>query len=261
MQNILKNICENKKKELEYTKSKYSLSSLIKLLPEKKNRGFNKLLTNSQLRKKNNLIAEIKKSSPSAGLIIKNYKPDIIASEYEKSGVGAISILTEKSFFNGQIDDMSLISNKVSIPILRKDFIIDKYQIYESKVFKADAILLIISILTNNEIKEFIEIAEDIGIDCIIETHNKNEISRAIEINYPIIGINNRNLNTLSINTNNTLSICKNIPKDFIIIGESGIKSKNEIIKYNELGIFNFLIGESILKSKNKSLKIKELIN
>tara|TARA_B110000196_G_C21056390_1_gene620064 strand:+ start:705 stop:1175 length:471 start_codon:yes stop_codon:yes gene_type:complete len=156
---------------------------------------------------------------------------------------------------------MSLISNKVSIPILRKDFIIDKYQIYESKVFKADAILLIISILTNNEIKEFIEIAEDIGIDCIIETHNKNEVSRAIEINYPIIGINNRNLNTLSINTENILSICKNIPKDFIIIGESGIKSKNEIIKYNELGIFNFLIGESILKSKNKSLKIKELIN
>ena len=155
---------------------------------------------------------------------------------------------------------MSLISNKVSLPILRKDFIIDKYQIYESKVFKADAILLITSILSNKQIKDFIEIADDIGLDCIIETHNKDEVMRAIEINYPIIGINNRNLNTLTIDTNNTISICKNIPKDFVIIGESGIKNKNEILNYNDIGIFNFLIGESILKSKNKSLMIDQLI-
>ena len=260
MQNILKYICENKKKELEFTKSKYSLSSLIKLLPQKKNRNFKKLLIDSQFAKKNNLIAEIKKSSPSAGLIIDNYKPDIIAREYERSGVGAISILTENAFFKGNIDDMSLISNKVSLPILRKDFIIDKYQIYESKVFKADAILLITSILSNKQIKDFIEIADDIGLDCIIETHNKDEVMRAIEINYPIIGINNRNLNTLTIDTNNTISICKNIPKDFVIIGESGIKNKNEILNYNDIGIFNFLIGESILKSKNKSLMIDQLI-
>ena len=260
MQNILKYICENKKKELEFTKSKYSLSSLIKLLPQKKNRNFKKLLIDSQFAKKNNLIAEIKKSSPSAGLIVDNYKPDIIASEYERSGVGAISILTENAFFKGNIDDMSLISNKVSLPILRKDFIIDKYQIYESKVFKADAILLITSILSNKQIKDFIEIADDIGLDCIIETHNKDEVRRAIEINYPIIGINNRNLNTLTIDTNNTISICKNIPKDFVIIGESGIKNKNEILNYNDIGIFNFLIGESILKSKNKSLMIDQLI-
>jgi indole-3-glycerol phosphate synthase len=260
MQNILKYICENKKKELEFTKSKYSLSSLIKLLPQKKNRNFKKLLIDSQFAKKNNLIAEIKKSSPSAGLIVDNYKPDIIASEYERSGVGAISILTENAFFKGNIDDMSLISNKVSLPILRKDFIIDKYQIYESKVFKADAILLITSILSNKQIKDFIEIADDIGLDCIIETHNKDEVMRAIEINYPIIGINNRNLNTLTIDTNNTISICKNIPKDFVIIGESGIKNKNEILNYNDIGIFNFLIGESILKSKNKSLMIDQLI-
>ena len=260
MQNILKYICENKKKELEFTKSKYSLSSLIKLLPQKKNRNFKKLLIDSQFAKKNNLIAEIKKSSPSAGLIIDNYKPDIIAREYERSGVGAISILTENAFFKGNIDDMSLISNKVSLPILRKDFIIDKYQIYESKVFKADAILLITSILSNKQIKDFIEIADDIGLDCIIETHNKDEVMRAVEINYPIIGINNRNLNTLTIDTNNTISICKNIPKDFVIIGESGIKNKNEILNYNDIGIFNFLIGESILKSKNKSLMIDQLI-
>ena len=261
MSNILKEIVSKKKEEIIITKQKYSLSSLIKLLPKKENRNFKKLLKYSQDNKKNNIIGEIKKSSPSLGEIIQNYEPDKIAAEYEKSGAGAISILTEKTFFEGKTDHISLLNRKTKLPILRKDFIIDEYQIYESKVFLADAILLIASILNDGQIKKFIKIAEEIGLDCIIETHNKEELKRAIDINYPVIGINNRNLDTLTVNTNNTLNLMKDIPSNFIVVGESGIKNYSDIKSYNESGVFNFLIGENILKSNNISLKFKELLN
>ena len=261
MQGILKKICNKKIEELEYAKIKCSLQSLKKLLPAKDNRNFKELLQSSQINKKTNIIAEIKKSSPSAGEIIKDYQPEKIAIEYEKSGAGALSILTEKFFFNGQLDHLSLLNKKSNLPILRKDFILDEYQIFESKVFKADAILLIASILDDTQINEFIDLADKIGLDCIIETHSPEELERAMKINYPIIGINNRNLKNLSVDINNTLDLIKKVPKDFIIVAESGIKAKNDIIKYNNLGVFNFLIGESILSSPVISVKINQLLN
>ena len=261
MNNLLTNICNRKKKEIELLKTKCSIKSLQKLLGNKQNRGFEKLLNDSQQKEKNNIIAEIKKASPSAGEIIKNYFPEDIAENYEKAGAGAISILTEKNFFKGSIDHLSLINTKTNIPILRKDFIIDPYQIYESKVYKADSILLIMTILEDNEIKEYIKIANDIGLDCIIEAHSRDEINRAIKIDYPIIGINNRNLDNLSVNINNTLDMINQIPKNFTVIGESGIKSNENIKKYNDHGVYNFLIGETILRSSNYDLIIKKLLN
>ena len=261
MENILKKICEKKKIEIEINKSKCSINSLKKLLPSNKGRDFKKLIQQSQKNKYNNIIAEIKKSSPSSGDLMKEYKPEEIAINYEKSGAGAISILTESNFFKGSIDHLSLVNLNTKLPILRKDFIIDEYQIYESKVFKADAILLIASILDDNKIKKFIEISKDIGLDCVIETHKNEELKRAIKIEYPIIGINNRNLDTLSVNINNTLDLIKYISDDFTIIGESGIQKKEDIIKYNKSGIYNFLIGQSILKAKNINQKINELLN
>ena len=260
MNNLLTDICNRKKKEIEALKLKCSLKSLQKLIGNKQNREFKKILKESQKNEKNNIIAEIKQSSPSAGEIIKDYYPEDIAVKYEKAGAGAISILTEKNFFKGSIDHLSLINSKTNIPILRKDFIIDPYQIYESKVYKADSILLIMSILEDNEIKEYIKIANDIGLDCIIETHTLDEINRALKIDYPIIGINNRNLDNLSVNINNTLDMINKIPKSFTVIGESGIKSNENIKKYNDYGVYNFLIGETILRSSNYDLMIKKLL-
>ena len=261
MNSLLTDICNRKKKEIEALKLKCSLKSLQKLIGNKQNREFKKILKESQKNEKNNIIAEIKQSSPSAGEIIKDYYPEDIAVKYEKAGAGAISILTEKNFFKGNIDHLSLINSKTNIPILRKDFIIDPYQIYESKVYKADSILLIMSILEDNEIKEYIKIANDIGLDCIIETHTLDEINRALKIDYPIIGINNRNLDNLSVNINNTLDMINKIPKSFTVIGESGIKSNENIKKYNDHGVYNFLIGETILRSSNYDLMIKKLLN
>jgi indole-3-glycerol phosphate synthase len=261
MNYILKKICTDKIKEIEVTKSKCSLDTLIKLLPEKKNKKFKNLIQESQQNKTNNIIAEIKKSSPSSGEIIKNYDPNNLAYQYEESGAGAISILTESNYFQGSIDHLSLISKTSRLPILRKDFIIDIYQIYESKVYKADAILLILTILTDHQIKEYIKIANELGLDCILETHSKDELDRAIKIDYPIIGINNRNLDNLSVDTNNVFNLIKSIPKDINIIAESGIKTYSNIQSYNEAGIYNFLIGESILKANNINKKFKELLN
>jgi len=259
MNNILEQICDKKKIELSEDKKKCSYQSLEKLLDKKKKRNFRELLVNSQNTKNNNIIAEIKKASPSAGIIIEDYEPENIAIKYEQAGAGAISILTEQHFFKGKLDHLSLIHENSKVPILRKDFIFDSYQILQSKIYHADSILLIISILSDNQIKEFINIAKDCGLDCLIEIHTNEDLKRAIKIGYPIIGINNRNLKTLGINHNNTINLITDISKDFTIVVESGINSHDQIIIYNEIGVFNFLIGESILKSSNIKNKIKEL--
>ena len=262
MSNILKKICEDKNKEIELLKHKCSLSTLKKLISDKiEKRNFKNAVIESSSNKNNFIIGEIKKASPSAGEIIKDYDPLDIAKTYENAGIGAISILTESNYFGGEIDHLSLIKQNTGIPILRKDFIIDEYQIYESKVYQADVILLIVSILSDDQLKKFLEIANELNLDCIIETHDDNEIKRATKLNYPIIGINNRNLKNLKTDINISVNLFTSISKDYTVIAESGIKTSADIIMYNKLGIFNFLIGESILRSNDYSAFIKNILN
>ena len=262
MHNILKKICEDKIIEIEILKKKCSLNSLKKLISDQINkRDFKNIIINSSLKKKNYIIGEIKKASPSAGEIIHNYEPVEIAKIYERAGVKALSVLTEKNYFKGEIDHLSYVKQNTNIPILRKDFIIDEYQIYESKVYQADVILLIVSVLSDDELKKFLKIANELYLDCIIETHDENEIKRALKLDYPILGINNRNLKNLKTDLNNSVSLFTSISKDYTVIAESGIKTPEDISMYNDLGIFNFLIGESILRSKNYATFIKKLLN
>ncbi len=262
MSNILKKICEDKSKEIEITKNKCSLKTLKKLISDNiEKRNFKNAAIESVKNKNNLMIGEIKQSSPSAGKIIKEYNPLEIAKTYEKSGIGAISILTETNYFGGEIDHLSLIKKNTKIPILRKDFIIDEYQIYESKVYQADIILLIVSILNDDKLRYFLDIAQELNLDVIIETHDSEEVQRAIKLDYPIIGINNRNLKNLKTDINNSANLFTSISKDFTVIAESGIKSSSDIAMYNKLGIFNFLIGESILRSNDYSAFIKGLLN
>ena len=261
MVNILKKICDNKSIELLETKQRCSFKTLEKLIsPKLDKRPFKENLVFAQKNNKNFIIGEIKKQSPSAGEIVSDYIPENIANIYEKSGVGALSILTEKKYFLGNIDHLSLVKKKCNLPILRKDFIIDRYQILESKIYQADCILLILSILSDEQAKDFISFANELKLDCIIEVHNEDELKRAIKLDYPVIGINNRNLKSLEINLNNSIKLNKNLTKDYILIAESGIKNSNDILKFNKTGIYNFLIGESLLKSKNKEKKIGELL-
>ena len=262
MHNILKKICEDKRLEIEILKKKCSLNSLKKLISDEINkRDFKNVIIKSSLEKKNFIIGEIKKASPSAGEIIHNYEPIEISKIYERAGVKALSVLTEKNYFKGEIDHLSYVKQNTNIPILRKDFIIDEYQIYESKVYQADIILLIVSVLSDDELKKFLKIANELNLDCIIETHDENEIKRALKLDYPILGINNRNLKNLKTDLNNSVSLFTSISKDYTVIAESGIKTAEDISMYNDLGIFNFLIGESILRSKDYATFIKKLLN
>ena len=207
------------------------------------------------------IIAEVKKASPSKGLISKDFDYLSIAKEYESAGASAISVLTEPYFFKGKNSYLSEISKNTSIPILRKDFIINEYMIYESKLISADAILLIVAILNKEDLKKYIEIAEDLGLSVLVEAHSKEEVEIAISAGANIIGINNRDLKTFNVDLNTSLNLKKSIPKNIIAISESGIKNNEDILILKENDFYGVLIGETFMKSDNRTQLIGEFKN
>ena len=197
---------------------------------------------------KRQIIAEIKKASPSAGIISDNFDPVSKSKEYESFGASALSILTEEDYFLGNIQYLMDVKAITSLPILRKDFIVDEYQIYESKLIGADCILLIASILNDEELKNFSEIAERLKLDYIIEVHDEEELQRVKHFSNAIIGVNNRNLKTFDVDINNSVELKKIFEGENIFIAESGIKSKKDIEYLQQHNINVFLIGESLMK-------------
>lgn len=250
---ILDKIIRKKKEEVKKRKKKLSLT-ILKSHLKKSGRNFKKAIS-----KKFSLIAEIKKGSPSEGIINKSFNLEKIARIYQKNKhVSAISVLTDGEFFLMGPTCLSDAGKLTKKPLLRKDFIIDEYQIYESRFFGADAILLIARILTKNKIKRFIEIAKKYDMDCLVEIHDEKELKK-LPKNAELIGINNRNLDTLKVDLNTTLNLIKKIPKNKIVVTESGYNTNKEIKKLK--GKVNaVLIGNSILKSKDINKKINELM-
>jgi indole-3-glycerol phosphate synthase len=217
---------------------------------------FEKALSKSNI----SFICEIKKSSPSKGLISKNFKYKEIALEYEKAGADAISVITEPNFFLGNIKYLEEIKDIVKVPILRKDFIIDFYQIYESKIIGADAILLICSILSHDFLKLFIELAEELGIASLVEVCNAREVEIALKADAKIIGVNNRNLKTFEVDFNNTIKLRKLVPSDKIFVSESGIKTKEQMDILKSINVDAVLIGEELMRNENNiSTKLQDL--
>ena len=204
-------------------------------------------------------ICEIKKASPSKGIIAQNFPFKDIALEYEKAGANAISVLTEPDFFLGANEYLKEISKIINIPILRKDFIIDEIQIYESKIIGADAILLICSILDEETLKDFITIADSLGLSCLVETHNEEEIQKAIKAKARIIGVNNRNLKDFSVDIKNSINLKKFVPSNIIFVSESGIKEHPQIKELKKNSVNAVLIGETFMKSQNKELELSIL--
>ncbi|MFW5998315.1 MAG: indole-3-glycerol phosphate synthase TrpC [Halanaerobiaceae bacterium] len=237
---ILEEIVSSKQKKLNKIKSKNS--SLIDKLREDS-------LT---------IIAEIKKASPSKGIIQDNFRPETQLKKYEQGGAGAVSILTEEEFFKGSCNLFANLRKKTDLPLLRKDFIIDPLQIYQSKLIGADVILLIAAILDLNQIRSFLKITQNLGMEAIVEVHNKDELDKVINTEARIIGINNRNLKDFSVDLKNTSRLInyleqKNIRKNYQVIAESGIKSRDDINFLNKTGINGVLIGETLMKSPNAS--------
>ena len=204
-------------------------------------------------------IAEVKKASPSAGIIREDFNYIDIAKEYESGGASAISVLTDKEFFKGDIKYLSEIKETVSLPALRKDFIIDPYQIYEARAASADLVLLIARILTKEEIDAFLALSHKLGMECLVEVHDNDELEKVLETEAVIIGINNRNLDTFETNLDTTLQLYHRIPDGKIVVSESGIKTRADVLVLEEAGIDAILIGETLMRSRDIFQKIKEL--
>jgi indole-3-glycerol phosphate synthase len=245
--------------ELKKIKSLQEISHEAELIKTKSNFVAN--IENFLDRKKTAIIAEIKKASPSKGIIRDDFDVAEIANIYAKCGAAAISVLTDKEFFQGDASFIKIAKANSELPILRKDFIIDPYQIYESKILGADAVLLIASCLTAAEMVEFEEIAIRLGLDVLVESHNGEELARSLQLKTKLIGINNRNLNDFSVSLDNCVKLKKKIPAEKIIIAESGINNPEEVeyLRSNEINCL--LIGSSLMQETNIAAKFSSLIN
>ena len=250
--NSLDKIINKKKEKLNLLKKKFKIEDLkYKINKFDKYLDFKGKIYSNFSKGKFSLIAEIKKSSPSAGIIIENYNPADIAIIYKKNKATCLSVLTEEDFFKGSLDHISKVKEQVNLPILCKDFFVDKFQIPLAKSFGADAILLIVAALSQNQLEELYNTALEYKMSVIIEVHTIEEAKRISSFNKAMIGINNRDLKTLNTDLNNTFEIYKTLSNfDGILISESGIKNKDDIFKIsNQTNIKTFLIGESLLKN------------
>lgn len=204
-------------------------------------------------------ICEVKKASPSKGIISEHFPYLEVAREYERAGAAAISVLTEPAFFLGSDVYLKEIKQEVKLPVLRKDFTIDPYQIYEAKLLGADAVLLICAILDTGTIREYIKTADLLGLSCLVEAHDEKELSSALEAGARLIGVNNRNLKTFEVDLNNSVRLRKLVPEDRIFVSESGIKTPGDISLLGKNGTNAVLIGETLMKSGNISEELKQL--
>lgn len=256
MKSILEQIAINKRIELDRIRRELPLAVLQKKIISKSDFAFKKAISDSG---KINVIAEIKRGSPSKGIIAADFNPAVTAKSYKEGGASAISVLTDEKYFYGRHEYLGLAKQISGLPVLCKDFIIDSYQIYYARYMKADAILLIIRMLNDITIKEFIKTAHDIGLDCLIETHNEEEVKRAIDCGANIIGVNNRDLSSFDVSLETSEILSKLIPDNIIKVAESGINSYEDIKRLQKSGFSTFLIGESLMSSDDPIAQLKAL--
>jgi len=247
--NILFKIADYKRKEVDFIKQRQPLSILERETVSSKPPSFSKaLFSRSQLDKnKIAIIAEVKRASPSKGVIALNFDPLQLALTYQQSGAAAISVLTDAFFFWGDPLHLRRIANKVSIPILRKDFIIDPYQILEARMLGASAVLLIAAILSTEQLKEYLQITAQRGMDALVEIHCQEELDKALEADAQIIGINNRDLTNFEVKLETGIRLIKQIPSHKKVVAESGLKTKSDLGSFFDVGCANFLIGTSLI--------------
>lgn len=213
-----------------------------------------------QLQKKGvSFICEIKKASPSKGVIAEHFPYLDIAAEYEKIGADCISVLTEPDYFMGSTKYLQEIQETVNIPLLRKDFTVDEYMIYEAKVIGASAVLLICSLLDEDTLREWIALSHSLGLSALVEAHDEEEINMAVRAGARIIGVNNRNLKTFEVDINNCIRQRKHIPSDILFVAESGIKSREDIAALEQGGVDGVLIGETLMRSPDKEATLRRL--
>jgi indole-3-glycerol phosphate synthase len=257
---ILDQIVADSLRELEARKRGFPLEELKRVaLDQSPPLDFASALRGDRIQ----LIAEVKKASPSRGIIRHDFNPVEIAQTYASNGASVISVLTEARYFQGSLNHLrdirSALGNK-RLPLLRKDFIHDSYQIYESRAYGADSLLLIVAILTPENLGKLLWLSHQLGMSCLVEVHNKTELKIALSSGARVIGINNRDLNTFTVDITTTKRLRLLIPKDRIVVSESGIKNRGDIEKIRQLDVDAVLIGESLLSAPDIAAKMKELL-
>ncbi|HMK60810.1 MAG TPA: indole-3-glycerol phosphate synthase TrpC [Dissulfurispiraceae bacterium] len=257
--NILSGVVDKKKEKIVDAKYRLPIAQIKRMLADiEPPRDFRRSIRRDQgpIR----LIAEIKKASPSKGLIRDNFDLLQIARIYEENRVDAISVLTEEDYFQGHLSYLEIVHRSATKPLLRKDFIIDDYQIYESRLSGADAVLLIGAILDINQASEYCAMATELGMTVLFEVHNSKELEEALLIGADVIGINNRNLKTLDIDLSTTLRLKNTIPADKIVVSESGIRTRKDVLILESYGVDAMLIGTAFMESTDIAVKIEELV-
>jgi indole-3-glycerol phosphate synthase len=251
--NFLSEIIERKRSRLESVKHIVPRETLeIRSNPHR--------FRNALLRDGVNIIAEFKRRSPSKGVIRENANLSEIVKSYEAGGATAISVLTEEDYFSGSLDDLRAVKDAVDLPVLRKDFVFDEYQVYESAAAGADAVLLIVAALDDERLVRLRHLIEDdLGMDALIEVHTREEMQRAVTCGAKLIGVNNRNLHTFEVSLNTSLSLANEAPTDAVLISESGLNNANDLARLREAGYRGFLIGESLMRSSNPAALLREL--
>ena len=259
MSSYLDRIIKTKVEVVEQQKALLTLSEIQhKLENIFPTRDFIKTIESRNIEGQISVIAEVKKASPSKGVIRKDFSPKQIAKQYESSGATCLSILTDAEYFQGSIDYLMDIRSEVKLPLLRKDFIIDEYQIYQSRLFGADCILLIVSILSDEQLGNFKNLAESLNLDVLVEIHDLNELDRIKPFDFPLVGINNRNLSTFEVDLETTKIIAEKIPHR-LVVSESGIKTKSDINQIVSYDVRNFLVGESFMRAQDPGQELKRL--
>lgn len=255
---ILSRIIEEKRRAVEEAKRLKPLEDLIR---ETRNICIKSTFKKNISRPHHmNLIAEIKKASPSKGILRGDFNPVKIAITYQANGASAVSVLTDERFFEGRLEYIKRVKENISLPVLRKDFFIDEYQIYETVAAGGDAIILICEILSTDEIIKFRELASSLGLDCLVEIHNEEDLEKALASGANIIGINNRDLHTFRVDIGATQKLVRLIPKEKIIVSESGIKSYEDVMFLKSLGVNAVLIGEAFMEADDIAAKMREIM-
>jgi len=206
------------------------------------------------------LIAEIKRASPVKGTFLDGVDPTDLAGVYEHAGARAISVLTDEKYFKGSLDDLVAVHRSVAVPCLRKEFIIDEYQIFEARAANADAILLIVRMLSDEQLSDYLTITHALGMTALVETHDAPEIERALNAGAHIIGINNRDLNTFEVDVKHSLELKKLVPGGKVLVSESGIRTRDDVVRLEDGGVDAILVGETLVTSNNIRAKICELL-
>ena len=257
---ILKTILAKKAEEVTRRKVNTPISTLQEIAGSVQGpRGFYQSLRSKADAQKPAIIAEIKKASPSQGVIREDFKPVDIAVDYAMNGATCLSVLTDKEFFQGSEANLQMVRDKCPLPVIRKDFMIDPYQIHESRALGADCILLIIAALDNVMLKELHDTATGLGMDVLVEVHDAEELERALKLDGNMIGINNRNLRTFDVSLQTTLDLKNTIPADKLIVTESGIHTPDDVKLMQDSGIYTFLVGEAFMRAERPGLKMREL--